>query len=627
MSCKPARDNPAMCGINGIFAYRGGTVDRDEVERTRDHMTARGPDGCGLWMSAGRQIGLGHRRLAIIDLSDAAAQPMATQDGRYHVTFNGEIYNYRELRAELEQQGVRLRTHSDTEVLLHLYRRDGQQMVQRLRGMFAFAIWDDVETKLFLARDPYGIKPLYYADDGRTFRFASQVKALRAGGGPSATLDPGGIVGFMLWGSVPEPHTMYEDIRALPAGCCLTVGTAGRSDPARYWDVASAIAQSVARAAEVPSGEEREFVRAALIDSVRAHMVADVPVGAFLSAGLDSSTLVGLAREIRGQRLRTVTLTFEDFAGKPTDELPLAREIAHQLDVDHAAVILCMSDVEAQLPAFFGAMDQPTIDGINTWFVSMATAQAGLKVALSGLGGDELLGGYRTFGRIPEMVAKYRAFAKLPRISRAYRRAHAMLSAWFDFIDPRNAGLLEYGGTMDGAYRIQRGVFMPWELNQVLDPEFARQGLLRQPEPASTGPTASGASEGFAEVMKLESSRYMRNQLLRDTDWISMAHSLEVRVPLVDRKLTECIAGLAATGRIGSGKSILPAALAHPLPSAVLEKPKTGFTVPIWKWLRKSPQFDFWKRNDRLRRRNVHDYKRVAYAVAARFPDAAAVLI
>lgn len=620
------RDNAAMCGINGIFAYRGGTVDRDELERTRDYMTPRGPDGCGLWLSIGQRIGLGHRRLAIIDLSDAAAQPMATEDGRYHVTFNGEIYNYRELRGELERQGVRFRTQSDTKVLLHLYRRGGQRMVHRLRGMFAFAIWDDAETTLFLARDPYGIKPLYYADDGHTFHFASQVKALKAGGSLSATLDPGGIVGFMLWGSVPEPHTMYEDIRTLPAGCCLTVGAAGRADATCYWDVAAAVARSVTRANEVPRGEEREFVRAALLDSVRAHMVADVPVGAFLSAGLDSSTLVGLAREITGKRLRTVTLTFEDFAGKPTDELPLAREIARQLDVDHTAVILGMSDVEAQLPAFFRAMDQPTIDGINTWFVSMATAQAGLKVALSGLGGDELLGGYQTFGRIPEMVAKYRSFARFPRISRAYRQVHAILSARFDFIDPRSAGLLEYGGTFDGAYRIQRGVFMPWELTQVLDPEFAREGLLRQPSIASTRPTTAATSDGFAEVIRLESSRYMRNQLLRDTDWISMAHSLEVRVPLVDRDLTERIAGLAVTGRIGSGKSILPASLARPLPSSVLEKPKTGFTVPIWKWLRKSPQFDFWKRNDSLLRRNVHDYKRMAYAVAARFPDAAAVL-
>ncbi|GAB4438539.1 MAG: asparagine synthase (glutamine-hydrolyzing) [Rhodocyclaceae bacterium] len=615
-----------MCGINGIFAYRNGTVDPAELQRTRDRMTARGPDGCGSWMSADRSVGLAHRRLAIIDLSDAAAQPMATEDGRLVVSFNGEIYNHEALRAELARDGVRFRTRSDTEVLLHLYRRNGPAMLDRLRGMFAFAVWDEAKRELFLARDPYGIKPLYYSDDGRTFRFASQAKALLAGGAVAHEFDPAGVAGFFLWGSVPEPHTLYRDIWLVPSGSWLVISAEGRSPPKTHWTVSEAIRRSIELSATVRPGEEHEVVREALIDSVRAHMVADVPVGAFLSAGLDSSTLVGLAREITGKRLRTVTLTFEDFAGKETDELPLAREIATHLDVDHVAITLGMAEVEAELPAFFSAMDQPTIDGINTWLVSKATARAGLKVALSGLGGDELLGGYWTFARIPQLVAAHAALKRAPLVPTLYRILHGLLNPHFAALDPRRAGLLELGRSFEGAYRIERGIFMPWELRHVLRGDFVREGLRSLRSADSANEPNTPLPGGFARVMELESSRYMRNQLLRDTDWISMAHSLEVRVPLVDRELTERVGGLAATGRIGAGKSVLPAALSRPLPRPVLEKPKTGFTVPIWKWLRKSPELESWKRVTRLRNRNVHDYKRLAYSVFSRIPDSAAVL-
>jgi asparagine synthase (glutamine-hydrolysing) len=589
-------------------------------------MRARGPDSYGEWYSPDGRVGLGHRRLAIIELSALGAQPMSTDDGQLHVSFNGEIYNYQALRDELIKCGVPFRSHSDTEVLLHLYRREGDNMVRRLRGMFAFSIWDERERKLFLARDPYGIKPLYYADDGRTFRFASQVKALLAGGAVQRQLDPGGVTGFFLWGSVPEPRTLYSGIRCLPAGSSMSVGLGHCASPRRYWDLSETIVRSTVSARTVPAGAELQHVREALLDSVRAHMVADVPVGAFLSAGLDSSTLVGLARDLTGEPLRTVTLTFDDFVGKPTDELPLAREIACHLDVNHTAVTLTMNEVEADLPVFFAAMDQPTIDGMNTWFVSKATAQAGLKVALSGLGGDELLGGYPSFQRIPNMVAKYGQHKWPQQLGRAYRRSHAFLSPHWGFLDPVRAGIWELGGTFNGAYQLHRGVFMPWELPQVLQTDFALEGLRRLQADAAEDSGSAAALNDFGQVVNLESSRYMRNQLLRDTDWVSMAHSLEVRVPLVDSELTERIVGLAALGRLGDGKSILPATLTRPLPQSVLTKPKTGFTVPLWKWLRKSTELDAWKSVRPLQRDNAHDYKRLTYSILARSPELQPVL-
>ena len=286
-----------MCGINGIFAYHraAGLPAEIELLTSRDRMRSRGPDGHGAWWDPSRRCGLGHRRLSILDLSDRASQPMLAADGKIAVTFNGEIYNYPALRRELEAQGVRFVTTSDTEVLLHLYARHGTDMVRKLRGMFAFAIWDDVKRGLFVARDVYGIKPLYTANDGWTFRFASQVKALLAGKRVSQDPEPAGIVGFHLFGSVPEPFTFYREIRALPAGHTQWIDSAGAREPQPYQTLSAILADGARN--PVPATQLNERVRSAALDSVRAHLLADVEVGIFLSAGVDSGALLGLMRD------------------------------------------------------------------------------------------------------------------------------------------------------------------------------------------------------------------------------------------------------------------------------------------------------------------------------------------
>jgi asparagine synthase (glutamine-hydrolysing) len=615
-----------MCGINGIFALgaAASALDLDELRATQAHMAARGPDGAGEWRSDDGRVAIAHRRLAIIDPRPESAQPMATDDGRLHITFNGEIYNYEALRDELIAAGVAFRTHSDTEVLLVLYAREGAEMVKQLRGMFAFAIHDARDDSLFLARDPYGIKPLYYASSGGVFRFASQVKALLAGGAVGRALEPAGVTGFLLWGSVPEPYTLYRDIRSLPSGCTLRVTRSGAETPRRYWRLSEVVARSIAAATAVPTGAEVEYLREALLDSVRAHLVADVPVGAFLSAGVDSSTIVGLARELRSAPIETITLTTDEFRGTRNDEAPAAAEIARHLDVRHHVRSMSLREFEADLPAFLAAMDQPTIDGLNTWFVSKVAAEAGLKVALSGLGGDELLGGYPTFREIPRMVERWRPLSRLPVAGALFCTLYSGLSAWYPKVNPKYAGLARYGGTYRGAYLIERGVVKPWELHHVLDREIAGAGLERL---AKQGDELGDAPlSGFAKVSILESSRYMRNQLLRDADWAGMAHSLEIRVPLVDAVLTERLAGLAATGRFHFDKSALLKALPKGLPAAAAGRPKTGFTVPLWQWLRKSPTTDTWKRVRFLRRANVHDYSRWAYTLLSMAPETAGVL-
>ena len=714
-----------MCAINGILSYRptAPAVDLAELRATRDHMAARGPDGQGAWLSPDGRLGLGHRRLAIIDLSAAAAQPMASADGRYHLVFNGEIYNHRALRRELEAQGSVFRTHSDTEVILHLYARrfadQGPALLLALRGMFAFALWDSARRQLLLARDPYGIEPLYYADDGGTLRFASQVKALLAGGALSRDPDPAGLVGFYLFGHVPEPYTWYRAIHALPAGHSLLIDDRGPGTPVAYHRIAQVYANAEAGLDPLPpitapspqpspargegarshsaasylpsppvgegpgergispsSGERGSNpLREALLDSVRHHLEADVPVGAFLSAGIDSGALVGLMRDAGARDLQTLTLSFGEFQGRPDDEAPLAAAVARHYGTRHTTRRVTAAEFHADLPLILAAMDQPSIDGINTWFIAKAARELGLKVAVSGLGGDELFGGYPAFTDLPRWVRWLAPAARVPALGRRVRQIAVRLltphlppsprvgegpgerggtptavergtpsSAWergtngshdrrthLRHLSPKAPGLLEYGGTYAGAYLLRRGLFMPWELEALLDPLYgpgtARAGLERldplrhieaqlQPldpsaawlsplDPSATqhppqghpaGHRSPGPRGAFARVATLEASLYMRNQLLRDTDWASMAHGLEIRVPLVDAHLLAQVAPLTCQAfgqpqgqghrdRTQTPKQGLALAPSQPLPDAIRNRPKTGFGTPLSHWL------------------------------------------
>src|SRR5262249_18892377 len=433
-----------MCGIAGVYGYRptAKSVDHDELVRMRDHMAARGPDGSGDWYSTDDRVGFGHRRLSIIDLSSRGAQPMQTPDGRLVVTFNGEIYNYRALRSRLEAKGYVFRSNSDTEVLLHLYAELGHQMLRELRGMFAFGLWDSQQQQLLLARDPYGIKPLYYADDGSTLRFASQVKALMAGRAVSRDPDPAGWVGFYLFGSVPEPFTTYRQVRALPAGSFVKVDQRGLGAPTHYYSIARTYSEAQGRALSAVTAKEKTkaLVQKALLDSVRHHLVADVPVGAFLSAGVDSGALVSLMREAGQQDIQTVTLAFDEFRGKRDDEAPEAEAVARFYATRHTTRVVSKNEFQSDLPAIFEAMDQPTIDGINVWFVSKAAHELGLKVAISGLGGDELFGGYSSFHDLPSCVRWMAAPSSIPFFGRAVRHAFQRMHGERIGLSPKAAG-------------------------------------------------------------------------------------------------------------------------------------------------------------------------------------------
>ena len=572
-----------MCGIVSIFCYNSPSgVDRDELRRIRDYMINRGPDGYGEWYSADNRVGLGHRRLAIIDLSENGSQPMKTADGRYVITFNGEIYNYKALRAQLEDKGYTFRSTSDTEVLLHLYSDKGPDMLHELRGMFAFALWDTRTKTLFLARDPFGIKPLYYSDNGKIFKAASQVKALLQGNDIKTSLEPAGHVGFFLWGHVPEPYTLFQGIRSLKAGHYLLINAERGGKEQCYHDIKDVYQNAEQDASLTGNANPISALRGLLLDSVEHHLIADVPVGLFLSSGIDSTSLTGMACEINKAAVHAVTLGFREYVGTHNDETLLAKKVAERFGARHDTVWISRNDFTSSFDHFLNVMDQPSIDGLNSYFVSKVAVQSGMKVALSGLGGDEIFGSYPSFSQIPFTVKFLRPFAAVPAFGRSVRTASIHLLK--HITSPKYAGLFEYGTSFSGAYLLRRGLFMPWELPGVLDPEVVKTGWNELQPLTCLEETVSGIRTDYLKVSALEFSWYMRNQLLRDTDWASMAHSLEIRTPFVDRAFLSGIAPFLARDSRPK-KQDIPQTLSNPLPVEVTQRPKTGFSVPLREWL------------------------------------------
>lgn len=572
-----------MCGIAGaLMISSAGGIDktRETVGRMCEQMRRRGPDASGSWSDDDAGLVLGHRRLSILDLSSRADQPMLSADGRHVIVYNGEIYNFRELRHDLEREGVVFHTSSDTEVLLALYARRGERMLPMLRGMFALAIWDRRTQQLFVARDPYGIKPLYLARGRNGWLFASQVKALLASGEVSNEGDPQGQASFWLLGSVAEPQTWFRDISALPAGHYAILDATGLATPQRYADIADAWRD--APACTLPVEEIRSRVRAALLDSVRAHLVADVPVGVFLSGGIDSGSLAALMREAGAQDLHGVTVAFEEFAGSARDEVPVAAQLAARYGIHHHVRNVTRQEFEHDLPAILAAMDQPSIDGINTWYASKAVAELGLKVVVSGVGGDELFQGYSSFQRLPALMRAWQSVRGMPGMPSLARMAFAARARRSG--NARWALLPGLAESIEGAWFLSRSSASPADLATLMSPADLPQPL---PEPLALVRSIAGETVGDPRLAlgQLESTGYLRNQLLRDSDWASMDHSVELRTPLVDARLLADLQPLLTAFHRFPGKQLLTNAPQPPLPVAIGGRAKTGFGTPVLDWL------------------------------------------
>jgi asparagine synthase (glutamine-hydrolysing) len=569
-----------MCGIAGGFAFDpvAERIDRAVVSRLNDLQRSRGPDGVGLWADDDHIV-LGHRRLAIIDTGAGGAQPMADATGRWVITFNGEIYNYRALRAALEKQGCVFRTNSDTEVLINVISTWGEAGFSKLRGMYAFALWDALEQELWLARDPYGVKPLYVSVHQGVVWFASQARAIANCVAVDTRRDAAALVGFYLWGHVPEPFSWWAGIRMFPPGhlqriCRGSTPTAPRA--------VACVQDAFTKRPRQPlcSDELREL----MLDSVHHHMVADVPVGVFMSAGIDSNVIAGLAAEL-GTKLNTITLAFDEYAGSPDDEAPLAEAAAKVLQSDHVTVRISRFEFEELLDGFFESMDQPTIDGLNTYLISRAAASQGLKVALSGLGGDELFGGYPSFRQIPQLLKWGRRIPFSKPLGRAIDTV--MRTMPVPGLPPKTAGLLSHSGNIASGYLLRRALHVENELDLVLDESWLKEGLERLSTIKAISQTVDALRTAgvsvHAQVAAIESCWYMRNQLLRDTDWSSMAHGLEVRVPFVDATLLERLGPAIASDRPPNKQDL--AASAKRLPRAIRVREKTGFTTPVRAWI------------------------------------------
>lgn len=581
-----------MCGIAGLFSLRdtGGLDIPGVLARMSSVLATRGPDASGLWIAPAGNLGFAHRRLSIIDVAARSDQPMHSADGRYTIDFNGEIYNYRELREDLIAKGHTFRTTSDTEVLLGMFAQYGAEMLNRLRGMYAFALWDNRSGELFLARDPFGIKPLYYAEANGVFYFASQVRALLQAPGVDLREEPAGHVGFFVWGSVPEPYTLYRGIHCLPSGSWLQVTGHGVATPQRYASPVAEALQFDSGAIPASQNEADAQVHDALAESLRMHEVADVPVAIFLSAGIDSGMIAALAAE-SGNQVETLTLGFDLLRGSANDETVLAARVAEHYGLPHHTRFVGQSTFLEHRERLLELMDQPTMDGVNTYLISWLAHERGFKVALSGLGGDELFGGYPGFHQIPATVHSLRWASAVPWVGRGFRVvSQALVSR---LTSPKYASLLEYGGTWGGTYLLRRGLFMPWELPAFLDPELVRVGwrdlgTIRQMNalvrPFGDMENVSRHQADFLRVSALEMTYYMRTQLLRDADWAGMAHSVEIRVPFLDIALLRQLSPVRAS-RFAPRKPLVVNCLRNPLPAEVLERPKSGFSVPVREWM------------------------------------------
>jgi asparagine synthase (glutamine-hydrolysing) len=567
-----------MCGIAGyVDAGTAVGIREEAVLRMCAAMIHRGPDDSGIESRGPATIGM--RRLAIFDPANGH-QPLSTPDGRYSIVFNGAIYNFKALQEELESAGWNFRTRCDTEVLLAALAHWGKEAIGRLRGMFAFALWDSHEESLLAARDPFGIKPLYYCLKAGRLVFASEVAAIVASGANEGEIDPLSVASYLAWLSVPAPRTIYKGIVNLGPGECLRF-CKGELSINPTWSFRSISADPS------PCGSRAEFVRGLrehLEDTIRAHVIADVPVGAFLSGGLDSAVVAGLMSRVSGNVLKTFSIGFEEFGFSEADEAELT---ARHLGAVHHTRVLTGDEVARDIDKILLAFDQPSGDGINTYYASQTAAEGGVKVALSGLGGDELLGGYPSFRAVPALARWLPVWHRVPGpLKSVIARSLAQGGA-------RERKLSDFLSNARGPHELaalQRRVFS----------ESSRRSMLAEGVLAGIADASPfhprlddiradvGEHDLFQLVSAWELRTYMPDVLLKDSDVMSMRHSLELRVPLVDRPLIEWLWRQPSRFKDDRRrpKSALADAAADILPPGMAKRRKRGFTMPFPIWMR-----------------------------------------
>ncbi len=563
-----------MCGLAGIAGLEDEATARKSLQAMVGRLRHRGPDDRGEFFAPGNQIALGHTRLSILDLSPAGHQPMHSADGRFVIVFNGEIYNFRRLREELESEGVRFRSHSDTEVILAMYARHRERCLKRFDGMFSLAIWDTVDKSLFLARDPLGIKPLYVWQHGSRIAFSSEIRSVLAADFGPRELDLNAAFDYFRLGSVPEPQTLVQGVSMVPAGNWMSWKSGVLSEPKCFWKIQFA---STIHDLETAC----RLTRPALEESVGRHFVSDVPVGVFLSGGLDSTAILALARSSGHTNLQTFCISFDD---QKFNEGHLAQRTAAHFGTRHTDWRMSAAEGQQLASKYLDAMDQPSSDGFNTYCVSKLAAECGIKVVLSGLGGDELFAGYPSFTKIPRLLKLKQRLSRFG-LAAPLRQLISRCSQQPKWL--RLAEFLQSEGSVCDAWLAMRGFFTSAE-SQRLVGRLAGNSTWKAAAPRSICLAAATqmSSEWSVkdQISWLELMGYMRNQLLRDSDVMSMAWGLELRVPFADRRLLDSVSVIDGDVRLAQGKQLLMKAVPE-IPKWILNEPKRGFRFPFEDWV------------------------------------------
>lgn len=549
-----------MCGIAGIISFEK-KIDEDIIYKMINLLEHRGPDDNGIYISEDKKVFFGSTRLSIIDLSENARQPITNENGNLWIIHNGEIYNYKELKNELLLKGHEFKSNSDTEVLLHLYEEEGENCLLKLNGIFSFAIWDEKEKKLFIARDRFGVKPLYYYFDKDFFIFSSEIKPIFENFDFVKKIDSEMIEAFLCFGSFPFPYTLFKGIKLLEPSCYLILKDKKIEIKKYYYINRKNLSKNYKGL--------KENLYNILDESIKKNLVSDVPVGVFLSGGLDSSILVYFARKNNKNNLKTFSIIFDE---KEFDERKFSRIISKKFETQHFENLITSFSMKNEIERFLKFMDIPTIDGFNTYFVSKIARENGMKVCLSGIGGDEIFGGYTSFSEVPKILKlkNYNIFLKI--LSNFLRE---------DKRDKLNYFILN--PSIETAYFSIRALYSPFKIKRLLkykeisfdpliyinkitqDEKFSEENLINK-------------------ISLLELKIYMHNQILRDTDNFSMSNSLEVRVPLLEHKLVEF--ALSIPSKYKLGKKILKDIMNDYLPEEIIKRKKKGFFFPMEKWLK-----------------------------------------
>ncbi len=569
-----------MCGITGIVDFNNKLNNTQAIEKMLFALKHRGPDDSGIEtfpLKQGGSIYLGHQRLSIIDLTSAGHQPMSNSNGNIWVTANGEIYNYKSLKSELSKI-FEFRTESDTEILLAAYEKWDEECLDKIKGMFAFSIFDRHENSLFLARDPLGIKPLYYYLDDNYFLFSSEIRSLLASGLIQKDLNFTGVYQFLVFGRIKYPQTIIKGIYEIPPGNFLKYHLRYKSKILiNYWDLKNFSYQK-----EAPTTSIYNSLRT----SLERRLVSDVPVGIFLSGGIDSSAITKIASDLSSDSLATVSMNFKE---SKFDESPYSNLVAKQFKTNHKNFILSESDFLQGLEGCLQSLDQPSIDGINTYFISKCAHDLGLKVILSGIGGDELFAGYPSFQFIPRFLRIQKLLKFFPKKIKIIMSQFIIMSLSGNLKAEKMIRLLIEDLSPTGTYHLFRSLFFGQTLKDVFkDQEQFSQELNRVAHNIQNNDIKQKKWDIVEQISYLELTEYTIPMLLKDTDVMSMAHGLEVRVPFLDPDLVRLLFSIPGNFKMSkkSPKSLLLNALEHSLPPKIVNRKKMGFTLPFANWMK-----------------------------------------